>query len=796
MFYHNLRLAFRNLQKHKIFSFINIAGLTVGLASCIIIGLYAYTELSFDSFHSNHKKIYRVNKATNEKEKQAQRDGITPGQLAPALEKEIPEVARAARFRPWFSDILVSRDTLRLKLKDVAFADPSFIQIFDFALLKGNRNTALKEPFTAVITESTARKYFGDTDPIGKTLRALNNIPVTITAVAKDVPGNSSIQFNMLISWSTLTAPANADQFSWINNWSTQVCFSFVQLKGGADAAATGVKTSALLHAHFPEKEFQYRCYLQPLDEIHLGSADIVYAKDFRTNSGKIVYTLLIVAVFILLIACFNFINLTTAGALGRAKETGVQKVLGATQWQLIRKFFSESLLLCSISLLLAIIIVIMVLPLFNQLANSALSISTLIQSKVIIGLLALLLLIGIISGIYPAVFLSRFKSTDIFLNVIKAGKDSWLRKSLVTTQFALSVLLIFATIVANNQMHFLAQKDIGFDKEQVAVIPLSDSRVANRSKEFINALKQNPGIISVTATNAVPGQSFNGYGIIPEGYKAEDLLLANVLETDVDFLSTYNITIAKGRYFSPQLATDTNSSIVINEAMVRYLGWKDPIGKKFEIYQETKGRVIGVMKDFNFASLHEKVQPLAIMLRNNPGYLSVKLKPEAIKSSLAYMQSQWKQFDQEYPFDFFFMNEKMNQYYESDEKLLHVLSIFALLAIVIACIGLFGLSIHSTRQRVKEIGIRKILGAPVAGIVALLSKDFLKLVMIASVIALPAGWWAMNKWLQDFAYRTNISLWIFLLSALLAIMIAALTISFQAIKSALANPAKSLRTE
>ncbi|MBS1600588.1 MAG: ABC transporter permease [Bacteroidetes bacterium] len=796
MFYHNLKLAFRNLVKHKTFSFINIAGLSIGLASCIIIGLYAYQELSFDRFHSNHKNIYRINKSTNEKEKHAQLDGITPGQLGPALTKEIPEVAQATRFRPWFSDILVSHDTAKSKLKGVAFTDPSFLQIFDFPLMKGNRESALSEPFSAVITESTAKKYFGDADPVGKTLNTVNNIPVTVTAVAKDVPDNSSIHFNMLISWSTLTVPANANQFSWMNSWSTQISFTFVQLKNGSDANNTGAKISKLLHAHFPEKEFQYRCYLQPLDQIHLGSSDIQFAKDFQTNSGKIVYTLLVIAAFIILIACFNFINLTTAGALGRAKETGVQKVLGATKLQLVRKFFSESLLLCAFSLSLAIVIVAMVLPLFNELANSSLSISILFQSKIILALFGLLILVGLISGIYPALFLSRFKSTDVFRNVIKAGKDNWLRKSLVTTQFALSVLLIFATVVVNNQMQFLSKKDLGFDKAQMLVLPLSDTHVAERSKEFVNILKQNPGIVSVTATNNIPGQGFNGYGIIPEGYRAEDLLVANVLETDADFLSTYNIKLANGRYFSSQLATDTSSSIVINEAMAKYIGWKDPVGKQFEIYQEMKGKVIGVMNDFNFASLHEKIQPLAVMLRNNPGYLSIKLKPGTTQSSLDFIQNQWKQFDKEYPFDFFFMDEKMNQYYESDQKLLRVLSLFALLAIAIACIGLFGLTIYSTRQRVKEISIRKILGAPVAGIVALLSKDFLKLVMIASLISFPIAWWAMNKWLEDFAYRIHIDWSVFALAGISVLLIALFTVSFQALKAAIAKPVKSLRTE
>jgi putative ABC transport system permease protein len=796
MLYHDLKLAFRNLFRHKTFSLINILGLSIGLACCITIGLYAFSELSFDKFHTNHSQIYRVNKVTNEKGKQAQHDGITPGQLAPALDKDLPEVVQAARFRPWFTDMLVSYDTLHLKLKDVAYADGSLLRMFDFPLIKGDKKTALSEPFTAVITQTTAQKYFGEANPVGKTLTTLNNIPVKVTGVTKDVPFNSSLQFTMLISWPTVTATANTNYFFWMNTWTTQVACTFVQLKGNTDAAKVSGKISALMHQHFAETEFQYRPYLQPLDEIHLNSADIMYSEQFRTNSSKIVYTLLVIAAFILLIACFNFINLTTAGALGRAKETGVQKVLGARQSQLIRKFFSESFFLCSLSLTLALIIVSLLLPLFNQLANTDLTFSLLFHWKIICALFGLLLLISVTAGLYPAIFLARFKSTDVFRNVSKAGKDSWLRKSLVTTQFALSILLIIVTIIVNNQMHYLGTKDLGFNKDQVVVLQLANTGLESKSREFSTALKQFPGIISVSASNSVPGQSFNSYGIIPEGHRLDEHLLANVLETDAGFASAYNIQLVKGRFFSSQMPTDTSNAIVINEAMARYLNWNNPVGKQFEIYEARKGKIIGVMKDFNFASLHETVQPLAVILNDNPQYLSVKLKGGAIQSSLDYMQKEWKQFDKEYPFDYFFLDEQLNRFYQSDTRLLHVLSIFAGLAIFIACIGLFGLSIYAAKQRTKEIGIRKVLGASVSQVALLLSKDFIKLVGIAILIASPIAWWAANKWLQDFAYRINVSGWVFLIAGFAAIFIALITVSFQAIKAAIANPVKSLRTE
>jgi len=796
MLYHNLKLAFRNLLRHKTFAFINILGLVIGLVSCIVIGLYAYNELSFDTFNSNYANIYRINKNTNEKGKQAQQDGITPAELAPATTREIPEVVAATRFRPWFNEMLVSYDTVHLKLDDVAYADASFLKMFNYPLVNGDKNTALSEPSTAVITESTAKKYFGNKNPIGKTLITLNNIPVKITGVAKDVPNNSSLAFTMLISWATTEATANKDYFFWMNSWTTNVAYTFVQLKPNVNAAQTGNKISALLHAHFPEKEFQYSTYLQPLKDIHLKSADILYAEYFRTNSGKIISTLMIIACFILLIACFNFINLTTAGALGRAKETGIQKVLGAKKSQLIKKFLAESFVLCTIALLLALITVTIVLPLFDKLANTQLTSSLLLKPQILLSLIVLLLLLSFVAGFYPAIFLSRFKSADVFRNVIKAGKDSWLRKTLVTTQFALSVLLIIATIVVNKQMHYLSTKDLGFNKDQVVVLQLANTGLEEKGKELMNALKQNPNILSVSSSNRVPGQTMNGYGIIPEGHSLDEHIMVSEMETDANFASTYGIQLTQGRYFSSQMPTDTTNSIVINEALANMLGWKNAVGKQLEVYEARKGKVIGVMKDFNYASLREKVQPLAVILTNNPLYLSVKIKAGSIPSSLDYMQKTWKQFTNEYPFDYFFLDEQLNHFYSSDERLLYVLNIFAALAIFIACIGLFGLSIYTARQRTKEIGIRKVLGASVTQLTMLLSEEFILLVVIAIIIATPLAWLLTNKWLEDFAYRINISGWIFFIAGMIAILIALATVSVQAIKAAIANPVRSLRTE
>jgi len=798
MLYYHFKLAVRNLWRHKTFSAINILGFTIGLASCIIIGLYVFNELSFDKFNTNHALIYRVNKINHEKGKDAQLNGITPGQLAPALEKDVPEVTLAARYRPWFNDMLVTYDTISLKLPDVAYADEAFLKMFSFPIVQGNQNTALAEPSTAVITQSTAKKYFGNTSPLGKVVKTLNDIPVKITGVVKDVPASSSIQFDMLISWATTTTPANTGYFSWMNNWITQVDFTFVQLKPGTNAEAAGKKISSVFLNNLPEKKDEYTAYLQPLDNIHLQSGDVLYAGEFRGNSSKLVYTLLIIAGFILLIACFNFINLTTAGALNRAKETGIEKVLGARRGQLIMKFFFESLALCTVSMIAAILMITIAIPFFNTLADTSLSAKLLGNSLYIFILVGLLLFISIIAGLYPAMFLSRFKSTDVFRNVIKAGKNSWLRKTLVTTQFALSVLLIVSTLVVNKQMNYITGKDLGFDKEQVAIIQLSNTGVDvdNKSHSFIQALFTNPNIVSASVSNRVPSHTFNGYDIVPEGSRPEDHLSGSVLETDANFVATYNIKVLQGRYFSPNMPTDTTDAVVINEAMCRYLNWTNAIGKKFEVVGERKAKVIGVIKDFNSTSLRQTVQPLAIILKDNPLYLSVKLRPGQTQASLDFIRATWKKFAPQYPFDYSFMSERMNAFYEKDMRLLHVLSIFAGLAIAIACMGLFGLSIYTARQRTKEIGIRKVLGASVVNITRLLSSDFLQLVCLALIIAFPLAWWAMNKWLEDFAYRITITWTVFLTAGIAAIIIALFTISFQCIKAAMGNPVKSLRSE
>jgi len=400
------------------------------------------------------------------------------------------------------------------------------------------------------------------------------------------------------------------------------------------------------------------------------------------------------------------------------------------------------------------------------------------------------------LAGLYPAIFLARFRSTDVFRSTVKAGKGMWVRKSLVTAQFALSLLLIVGTIIVQKQTRFMMTKDLGFDKEQVLVLHLANTGLENKSKEFAAALSHQSGVASISLTNRVPGHTFNTYEIIPEGHTTDEHMMGSVLETDTEFPRTYNISMAAGRYFSPEMPTDTTDAIVINESMAKFLNWKDPVGKKFEIEGKRNGKVIGVIKDINTSSLKEAISPLAIILKSNPMYLSAKLKPGSAKASLALIQERWKQFENVYPFDYFFLDEQLDKFYKSDTQLLSVLGIFAVIAICIACMGLFGLSMFTTRQRTKEIGIRKVLGASIPGVTVLLSKDFIKLVLLAAIIAFPIAWLLMNEWLEDFAYRVEITWWMFAVAGIGTLLIALITVSFQAIKAALTNPVKSLRTE
>jgi len=796
MIQNQLKITLRNLLKNKIFTFINLSGLTISLVCCILLGLYAYAEMTFDGFHQKSAQVFRINKWVTETNKTPEKHCITSGALGPELTKEIPEIEHAVRLRPWFNEMVVQHQNTRIKLSDAVYADADFFKVFDFRLLQGNKNTVLSEPNTAVISLATAQRFFGNADPLGKTLIVLNETPVKITGVVENAPYNSHLKYDLLISWGTTTAGANQDYFSWMNNWITQVVHTYVLVNKDANTKAVEAKIATLFNKNLPERKDQYQHYLQSVSEVYLGSSDVKFGESFKSNSDKIVYVLIGISIFILLIACFNFINLSTVASLKRAKEVGMQKVLGANRKQLIFKYFLESSLLCGFAFLCALLLISWLLPAFNQLSNAQLAFSTLFQPKIMLALGSFLVLVSVLAGLYPAFFLTSFQALDVFKSTTKVGKNSWLRQSLVVTQFTLSTLLIIGMLVINGQIDFLVKKDLGFDKEQQIIIQLADTGMESKAQGFVSAIENFDGVEKLSLSARVPGQGYMGFGIIPEGFTEKDNLMAGVEQSDANYASTYNIPMIEGRFFSKDFPTDTFNSIVINEAMVKYLNWQNPIGKKFEISGERNGVVIGVMQDYHVVSLRETIQPAAFILKDNPLYLTIKIKTGKIKETLAYVENTWKDFASGHPFEYYFLDEKLKQYYESDIRLLQVISIFAGLAIFIACLGLFGLATFTAETRTKEIGIRKVLGASISSVVALLSKDFIILVLISIVIASPIAYYALNEWLQDFAYRIVVEWWVFVVAGLGALAITLLTVSYQSVRAALVNPVKSLKTE
>ncbi len=793
MFRNYLKIAGRNLLRNKLFSLINVIGLALGMACCMLIALYVNTEWSFDRFNPNIDRVYMVNKVVSEPGKNAQKDALSPGAMAPELEKVFPEVEKAVRVRPWFTDMLISYGTTKNKVADVIYADAAVFEVLGFKLLAGNPKNALVDPQTAVISEEVAHLFFGNENPIGKTLMTLNDIPVTITGIVQNQPKNSHLPYKLFISWATTTAQANAPNYSWMNNWLTQVLFTYVLLKEGASADGLAGKLQAVLTKNLPERAHEYQLYLQSLSDVHLKSSDVQFTEAFVISNEQSLYLLVIIAFFILFIACFNFINLSTSRSLERVKEVGVRKVLGAYRKQLHWQFFGESFLLCITAVFIALIIIKLCLPAFNQTINSSINPSFWQSPIFIIQVAVLTLLVSSLAGIYPALHLSNYSALAALRQVYRTGKGAWLRKGLVITQFTLSIMLIIGTWTVSRQTNYMLTEDVGFDKAQLVTLPFTNPD--QHPKAFMASIKSYVGVIGVTASNRVPSMKLNGYGIIPEGYTKADHLMANTLEIDHNFYSTYNIKPVEGRTFLGELASDSGK-VVINQAMKQYMGWTKAVGKKIDIDGVMRGEVVGVVNDFHLGSMRESIAPLVMYLHDNPLYISVKVNPERMKQTLDFLKLQWASVDEKYPFEYEFLDERYARFYEKDSRLLDILQLFTGLAIFIACLGLFGLATFTAEQRTKEIGVRKVLGASIASIVTLLSKDFLKLVGIAIVLASPLAWYAMHRWLQDFAYRITIEWWVFVLAGALAVGIALLTVSFQSIKAALMNPVKSLRSE
>lgn len=788
------KTTFRYFWNHKIFSLINIAGLATGICVCFFALFYVQFELSRDNYNQNADNIYRL--VTDVKTPSGINYESTPAPMAPAIQSMYPEIKEVARV--FMDDMIIQSNPGNAIKEEIAYADASVFKIFTWPLLRGNAAHLFDAPFDVVLSETAAKKYFGKTDPMGQILLLNGKDKATITGIMKDIPYNSHLRVDMLFSMSSLTNGGG-----WSHNWTRFGFYTYLMLRPDQSPAQLQHKFPAFVKANFDQGQVKYQLAIEPLKKVYLYGKPRGH-RTGASESGSItnVYIVSVVAMLVLFIACFNFINLTTAFSLRRAKEIGVRKVLGASKGQLVIQFFMDAILLCLISFVVALILAVLLLPMFNQLTGTIISQNIFSHFQNILWLLLIAIIVGLLSGAYPALYLSGFKPISSLKGKFGSSvKGLALRKTLVIAQFSISIFLIIATTVVYQQLNFMQNQQLGFRKDHQLVV---DFQFDNRINQHADAIKQQlaaiPGVGMISLSSSIPGTPNNQYKTLMENARNEKQeQRTDAYFIDNDFLNQYQVKVIAGRGFSKNLAADTFKRMLINETMAKALGFDDPheaIGKHF-LQLRHEGTIIGVVKDFHFHSFKEKVQPLTIRL--DPGNftdLTLNISSLNTKHTISEIEAAWKNIAPGLPFVYFFADEAYNKQYIAQERFGTLFICFAIIAIVISCLGLLGLSAFNTTQRKKEIGIRKVLGASVSSITAMLSKDFVKLIVIALLIASPIAWWIMNSWLQSFAYRINIPLWVFLFSGFAAIVIALLTISFQSVKAAVVNPVKSLRND
>ena len=801
-----LKVALRNLIRYKGFSLINIASLAIGITGCLVIALFVWDELQYDKFIKGGKNIYRVySKHTNNL-------GTTnmssvPPMYATYMQHQYPEVENTLRIILASGKMLLEAGDKKNYEEKWLITEGSFFNFFPLKFIKGEPATALKEVNSMVITEDLAKKYFGTQDPVGKIIK-IDKENYFVKGVLAKLPEHFHLAFDFLLSIPSLKIPPERMQ-----SWQWNQFYTYIKVKPATNIDQLQNKFYAAVQkeraAIKDKSDDLYQPYFQQLKNIHLQSADFKYDIARRGNETY-VKALSVIALFVLVIACFNFINLATARSFRRAKEIGIRKVSGAGRRQLFFQFIGESILLSGISILIATGITMMLLPALDHFTGKTISFNPFTSPIPALLLIAATILIGLIAGIYPAVILSGFKAIRVLKGMkpaVTSGNHAGLRQGLVIIQFALSALLIISTTIVYNQVKYLHEKNLGFNKEQVMFFPLSGG-VDKKADAFKEELLRSPNVVSVTSGYGLPGDIYAGDAVNVPGKDGEKTISTNLFVVDDDYIKTLGIQVLYGRDFSKELPTDVEEAFIINETAVKELGFGTPqnaLGQRLNwpkwipdsLHPVKQGRIIGVVKDFHFSSLHEKVGSL-VMMEYPPikDKMAVKVKAAGISNTIAFINNTWNKFSAGYPLDYKFLDESFFEMYKSEDKLRGLLSIFTGMAIFVGCMGLFGLAAYTAEQRTKEIGIRKVLGATVISILSMLSKTFLKPVLIASLIAFPIAWWAMNKWLEDFPYRVTISWWIFVLAGLLAIILALITVSFQAIRAAVANPVKSLRTE
>lgn len=798
MFKNYIKTAWRNLWKNKVFSAINIIGLSVGMASCIVILLFVSYEKSFDNFHT--KNIYRLNEVQKFPGMvSSQKVGLSMFPMGPTMRNEFPEILNFSRVR-WKYNYPIKNNDKTVFFPAMFYVDSTFLQMFDFKLLRGKREDVLQKPNSIVLTQASADKLFGKQDPIGKTIThyADDTVSYMVTGIMEDVPQNSQMQFDGLMSFSTFAKPEMMDW--WGGNWMD----TYFELAPGTNIAEMTKKFPGYLKKHLREDNWKYyELFLLPLKDIHAGATDIgldyVNYQKFDKNYTNIFS---IIAFIVLVIACVNFMNLSTARSAERAREVGIRKSIGALRLQLSLQFIGETVLLSFIALIIALVLVELALPYVNNLSQRQLHLP-ISFNRTLLYIISGTVLVGALSGLYPAVYLSSFQPIKVLKGSIQTGKNKgMLRNVLVVIQFASAIFLMIATIFVVQQLNFMQSKDPGFTRDQIVTVKLDDITVKKYQLLRQQLLTSNL-VDGVTAAQDQLGSHLDQSGIHFKGDGPKRELAVTQLVVDPGYLNLYKIKLVAGKNFSKEKSA-ANREYIINETMAKELLKDYPkknmewlLGKEFGF--DSLGTITGIAKDFNFNSLHNKIETMFIFNQGYDGYfstVSVKIKGEKTKEALSFIESTWKRINSDHPFEYQFLDDHFNDVYRADTQVSRIVGILAGLAVFISCLGLFGLASYSAERRVKEVGIRKVLGASVQSIVSLLSKQFILLVIIANLMAWPAAWLTINAWLKDYAYHIDVSWWVFVLAGVAALLIALLTVSFQAIKAAVSNPVKSLRTE
>ena len=815
MFKNHLKIAVRNLMKQKILSLINIIGLSIGIASCLLIVMFVRDEVSYDTFHQKRDHIYKIilerkypNHSTNY--------AVIPDSFGDVLLQDFPEVISVVKMGGPYNNVLVSyknpgEEVKRFEENFVMAADSNFFSMFSIKVLKGDPLKALLQKNDMVITESSAKKYFADEEPVGKTIRVFNQ-DFIVSAVCEDNPRNSHLKFDFLLKWDEDTF-GNGNQ----TNFTSFTVHMYLELQAGADPQALEKKFPAMVDTYaaaqierdlgkswedYKKEGNGYRYFLQPLTSIHLDPANI----ESKTRAGgniNYVYFLMAIAILILVIACINFMNLATARSGERAREVGVRKTMGSMKSQLVSQFLVESVLLSIFSTFLAVVMISLALPFFNTLADKQLTFAPdIITTAVLIGVAVI---VGFMAGGYPAFVLSSFNPVIVMKgNFTGHSRGTWLRNGLVVFQFFVSIVLIVGTLVVSKQMVFMQRKSLGYDKEQILIIERAFA-LRNTAHTFIDEVRGLPGVENAAGSFALLGRQRDFFGAQWQTPGSSEILTTKTIGIDDAFASTIGFEFVEGKGYSKE--TNDSLSIILNETAVRTLDLKDPIGKKLlQPMQTSTGNIVveytivGVIKDFNFQSLRDIITPLTIQSNESfgggIGYAYIKLKKEHFKPVIEAVERKWKALAPEVPFKYLFLDENLDMQYEDEKRAGQIFGIFSGLAIIIACVGLFGLAAYTASLRTKEIGIRKVMGASVGSVVYLLSKDFTKLILFSFILAVPLSWYVMHNWLQSFAYRIQLEPGVFLVAGVIALFISWITVSYQSIKAAIVNPVQSLRNE